>query len=134
MITQRTLLAISLFGALVIGAAITAQTRKMTSVTIELQTGKHVINVDSSTACVDLEILPAVPGDTVDFVSSSGNDFHVIFYISPFANLQTYFDKAHHQSGPIAVPSGVLQDFKYVITVDGGKVCDPHVIVIHAKG
>lgn len=132
MITRQALLAVTLLGALSLGGGIVAQTKK--SVTITLTT-TEVVNVDQSAQCVDDDSAPALPSGTVQWqiasTASGVSNFHIIFTKkSPFQNDQRYFDKNLYQSGPVKSPvNGKAEDFEYVISVDGGKTCDPHVII-----
>ncbi len=61
------------------------------------------------------------------------SNWHIIFPESPFTNQQVYFDK---DSKPVTIdlPDEDGVDFKYLIAVDGGAPCDPHVIVVKGTG
>jgi hypothetical protein len=135
MTTRPVRLAIVFVGVLSLVCGIVAQTRKR-SVTLTLQSSPQVIKVDSSSACVDINYKSGLPKDTVEWRidpnATSVTDFHVIFLTkSPFQNNERYFDKHRYKSSPLNPPStGLVEDFEYIISVDGGQTCDPHVIVI----
>jgi hypothetical protein len=136
MTTRPVLLTVVFVGALSLVCGIVAQTKKSRSVTLTLHSSPQIIKVDSSNACVDVYSKSGLPKDTVEWridpSSTSVTDFHVIFLTkSPFQNHERYFDKHRYKSSPLNPPSvGLAEDFEYIISVDGGQTCDPHVIVI----
>jgi hypothetical protein len=135
MITRQALLATAVVGALSLVGGIVAQTKK--SVTITIST-TPTVNVSQSAQCVDVDSVAGAPTDTLTWQIASGasgvTNFHIIFpKKSPFQNGQRYFDK-DHSTGTLNNPqNGVAEAFEYVISVDGGKTCDPHVIIIGGR-
>jgi len=135
---HRTLLAAPLVGALLLIGVIVAQTNKSRPLTIKLPPPPQVINVDASSACVDIDQKPAASTDTVewhiDSSATSVSDFHIIFTKkSPAMSKRRYFDKNNYKTGPLVKPANNAESFEYVISVDGGCTCDPHVIVIGGR-
>jgi hypothetical protein len=139
MITRKVLLAVALVGALSLVGGIVAQTNKSKSVTIMIPTGTQTIQVDSSDSCVDEDSQTGTKGDTVvwqiNSTATTVSNFHIIFSKkSPFTGDQRYFDKTNNSSTVLkGAKNGLAEAFEYVITVDGGKTCDPHVIIIGAR-
>ena len=135
--TRRVVLAVALVGTLSLVGVIYSQTRKSKSDTITVTTGNHQINVDGTPTCVDVDSQIGNVGETISWkINASGvTNFHVIFpKDSPFSNGQNYFDNTNSSSQALNPPkNGLAQAYEYVISVDGGKTCDPHVIVIGGK-
>jgi hypothetical protein len=135
MIIRKVLLAVALVGALSFVGGIVAQTKK--SVTIEVSAAP-IVNVNQSSQCVDVVTIPVAKGDTLTWKIASGassvTNFHIFFLkTSPFLTGQRYVDK-DHSSGTLRDPqNGVVEDIEYVVSVDGGATCDPHVIIIGGK-
>jgi hypothetical protein len=132
MIRWRTILGAAVMGVLTIVIASASQIQQGSSVTVVMTS--PIIKVNAGPNCTSLKSAVLKSGMTVSWELGAGvTDFHAIFPQSPFTTGKTYFDK---NSRP---PDLVLkdpengedaEDFKFVIAVDGGHTCDPHVIVI----
>jgi hypothetical protein len=136
MTTRRALLGLSLVAALVLTGLTVGQMKKTKLEAVKLTSTAHHIEVNLSPKCTKNKSEVAIPGDTVDWVGKSGEtitNFHIIFPVSPFTNQQTYFEKGNPVV-TIDTPDESGADFEYVIAVDGGSTCDPHVIVIKGSG
>lgn len=143
MINRKILLAAMFFVALTLGGLSVAQMNRANSVTITIPTGNHIINVDQTNACVDVESQIGNVGDTMTWqinTSATGvvTDFHVIFLReSPFTSGRRYFDKSSNFSSAAVLKAPTNHQaqaaYEYVISADGGQPCDPHVIVIGGK-
>jgi hypothetical protein len=137
MTTHQVFLAGALAGALSLGGGIVAQTAKSKSETVTIPVPPP-INVNTSDQCVDLENVAGGPTNTVTWQidpSVSGiSNFHIIFAKkTPFARGERYFDKDHSTGTLKSLSNSVAEAFPYDIVVDGGKACDPHVIIIQGK-
>ena len=136
MINRRAWLVVALVGAPMMAGLTIGQMKKTKLDLVKLTSAQHHIEVNLTPKCTKTKSEVAIPGDSVDWVVKNGDtikNFHIIFPVSPFTNGQTYFEEGY-ASVTVASPDESGADFEYVIAVDGGRTCDPHVIVVKGSG
>jgi hypothetical protein len=132
---RRSWWALAVVGVLAIVGVIVAQTEKPKVLRINVPAEPQTIAVvKSGTACVSAndESKPVGSAYSVSWQAGSGVSFHVIFPgKSPSHGGEKYFDRNNYNIPQLKAPvNGVAEAFEYVISVDGGSTCDPHVIIV----
>ncbi len=126
---RRGWLVLGVLGA-VVGAAVAADVEGPKKV--ELLLTSNVIDVTNGGKCTKLKSAVLKSGTPLKWSLGSGvTDFHAVFPVTPFTSGRTYVDSHTVASDLVLLtPDEEAQDFKFVIAVDGGSTCDPHVIII----